>query len=418
MTKYNVIGHSRRKLDGEEKVNGSAKYAADLKLENMAYIGVFRSSIPHGIIKKIDYSQAEQMDGVISILTEEDVPGQNGTGIIFKDEPVLTSAKVKQVGDPIVLVVAEEQKIVDKAVKSIEVEYEELPAIFSPEEASAQEAIQIHDEQPNIMERKIVKGDVKKGFADADIIVEKEYKTGRVEHSYIEPEAGVAKMEDGIVTIWVTSQNVHFDRGEVARTLNMSINKVRVINTVTGGGFGGKLDVSAQVYLGLAALKTGRPVKYVYSREESIQASGNRHPYTIKYKSGAKKDGTITAAQIDFIIDTGAYASYGPGVLTRGAVHATGPYEIPNVDINGKLAFTNNPFCGAMRGFGVPQMAFAHESQMDLLAEKLGLTPFEVRMKNAHDKGSVTATGQELKSSVGIKETISQATDLAKDLYE
>ncbi len=418
MGKFNVIGNSVNKLDVIEKTTGEAKYSADYNFDNMAYIGVFHSTIPHGLITKLDYSKASEMEGVIAVLTEKDIPGQNGHGIIFKDEPVLTSTKVKRVGEPIALVVAESQKIVKEALKKIEVEFEELPALFTVEDAMKEDAIQIHDERPNVSERVIVHGDVEKGFEEADIIIENVYRTGRVEHSYIEPEAGVAKMENGILTIWVCSQNVHFDRGEVARNLNMNINKVRVIQSVTGGAFGGKLDVSVQIHLGLAVLITGRPVKFVYSREESIIFSTKRHPYTMKFKSGATKDGKLTAIQVEFLIDTGAYASYGPGVLTRGAVHATGPYEIPNVQIVGKMAFTNNPTCGAMRGFGVPQIAFAHESQMDQLAEKLGLSPYEIRMKNAVDLNSVTATGQVLKSGVGIKETLKQAKEMAEKIID
>lgn len=418
MGKYNVIGKSVQKLDVIEKANGTVKYAADLSFSDLAYIGVFRSSIAHGLIKKLDYSKAEAMDGVLCVLTEEDIPGENGHGIIFKDEPVLTSTKVKRVGEPIALVVAETPQIVEEAVKQIEVEYEELPGIFTPEEAIKEDAIQIHDERPNVMTRTIVKGDVEKGFAEADVIVENVYRTGRVEHAYIEPEAGVAKIENGIINIWVASQNVHFDRGEVARNLNIGINRVRVIQTTTGGGFGGKLDVSVQIHLALATLKTGRPVKFVYTREESIITSTKRHPYTIRYKSGATKDGKLVAAEVEFLIDTGAYGSYGPGVLTRGAVHATGPYEVPNVKIEGKMAFTNNPTCGAMRGFGVPQMALAHESQMDLLADKLGMHPYEIRMKNCFQVSSVTATGQILNSGVGIQETLEKATELADQVLE
>lgn len=416
MVDYKTIGKSHKKVDCFEKLIGSAKYSDDLKFENMAYISILRSPIPHGDITKLDYSEAIEMDGIIDIFTEKDVPGPNGTGIILKDEPVLTSGRVKRVGDPIALIVAETKELAEKAKDKIQVEFKELPANFTTEESMDKGAIQIHEERPNVLERKITRGNAEKALEESDIIVENTYKTGRVEHSYIEPEAGVAKMENGVVTIWATSQNVHFDRGEVARNLNLSVNKVRVILATTGGGFGGKLDVSAQVYLGLAAMKTGRPVKYTYTREESIQVSGKRHPYTIHIKTGADKDGKIKAMKADFVIDTGAYASYGPGVLTRGAVHLSGPYEIPNVDILGKLVFTNNPFCGAMRGFGVPQVAFAHELQMDQLAEKAGLSPYKVRMINAYDIGSVTATGQELKNSIGIKEAIEKATNKSNEL--
>ncbi|MCG8639280.1 MAG: molybdopterin-dependent oxidoreductase, partial [Desulfobacterales bacterium] len=209
MSRFNVVGKSFEKIDVIEKTLGTVKYAADLDFENMAHIGVFRSDIPHGKITKLDYSKAEQMEGVIAVITEDDIPGPNGHGIIFKDEPVLTSTIVKRVGEPIVLVVAETPAILKQALKSIVVEYEELPGIFSPEDAIKTDAIQIHADRPNCLERNISKGDVEKGFAEADVIVEQVYRTGRVEHSYIEPEVGVAKIEDGIITIWAASQNVH-----------------------------------------------------------------------------------------------------------------------------------------------------------------------------------------------------------------
>ncbi|MEI7463629.1 MAG: molybdopterin cofactor-binding domain-containing protein, partial [Candidatus Taylorbacteria bacterium] len=234
---------------------------------------------------------------------------------------------------------------------------------------------------------------------------------------YIEPEAGLDEYDGKLVTVWVSTQNVHFDRKEVARNLGLGVHQVRIVQAVTGGGFGGKLDISVQCYLALAAYKTGRPVKMVWQREESMIASAKRHPYIIDYKVGASAEGKLLALKSNIIGDTGAYASYGPAVLTRAAVHATGPYEVPNVYVDAYTVYTNNPQAGAMRGFGVPQMAFAHETHMDLLAEELGLSPFEIRRLNVLRPGGMTATGQVLEHSVGIGMTLEQACTEARKIF-
>lgn len=263
---------------------------------------------------------------------------------------------------------------------------------------------------------RIVRGDVDSALKEARVVISRRYTTQVVEHAYLEPEAGLAAVVDGLLTIWVSTQNPHYDRREVARVLGIGQNRVRVVQSPTGGGFGGKLDISVQCLLGLAALKTGRPVRMVYSREESMAASPKRHPCVIDYTSACDGDGRLLAVKVKIVGDTGAYASYGPATLKRAAVHATGPYEVPNVFIESYCVYTNNPTAGAMRGFGVPQVAFAHESQMDLLAGALGLDPFTIRLRNCFRPGGVTATGQRLMHSVGIKETIERARARAEEL--
>ena len=415
--KTSGVGSSILKADAIAKVTGKALFAADLKRPGMVYAKVVRSETAHAVIDSIDVSEAAAFPGVVAVFTAKDVPGTNGVGMIIKDEPVLVGEKIRRYGDAIALVVAESEEIAIEAGKRIRLSLRELPAYFDTQSAMAADAIPIHGSSNVLTVRKIRKGDVEAAFAASAVIVEKRYTTQWVEHAYIEPEAGIAEYDGSMLTIWVSTQNVHFDRKEVARNLGMGVHQVRIVQAVTGGGFGGKLDISVQCYLGLAALKTGRPVKMVWQREESMVASAKRHPYVIDYKVGATAEGKLLALKANIVGDTGAYASYGPAVITRAAVHATGPYEFPNVHVDAYGVYTNNPQAGAMRGFGVPQMSFANETHMDLLAEELGLSPLEIRMKNVLRPGGVTATGQVLNHSVGIAATLEQACAKADKLF-
>ena len=402
-----VVGKRVERVGILDKVTGKAKYGADLEIPNALILKVYRSPVPHGIVRKIDTSEAAGVDGVVRIFTAKDIPGENLYGIINKDQPVLTGEKVRFEGDPIVLVAAEDEESADRALAALRVEIEELPAVFDPNEALKPEAPSIHEKGNLLFERKIVKGDVEKGFTASDIVIEETYETNMLEHAYIEPEVGVAyKEEDGCIVVLVTTQNPHSDHAQLVSILGVEPEKVRVIQTETGGGFGGKLDISVQPFLALAAYHLDRPVRMVYSREESFQATAKRHPLKIRMKTGATRDGKLTAMKAEIIADTGAYGSYGIAVATRAAVHATGPYEVPNVYVESKAVYTNNNWSGAMRGFGVPQIAVAHESQMDKLAESLGFDPITFRMMNAFTTGSVTPTGQTLNASVGIRETL------------
>jgi CO/xanthine dehydrogenase Mo-binding subunit len=251
--------------------------------------------------------------------------------------------------------------------------------------------------------RKIKKGDVEKAFGHCQVVVEKTYRTARIEHSYLEPDAGAGYVdEDGTLVIYASTQNPHYDHKEVCGLLGLEDHQVRIVQAATGGGFGSKLDLNMQGFIGLALLHLKRPVKMVYSREESFLATAKRHPLEMTLKTGADRNGKLLALQAMIIGDTGAYGSYGIAVASRAAVHATGPYEVENIDIESRCVYTNNPFCGAMRGFGTPQIAIAHESHMDLLAERLGMDPLELRLLNAVRPGSETATGQKLTASVGI----------------
>ncbi|WP_413782509.1 xanthine dehydrogenase family protein molybdopterin-binding subunit [Anaeroselena agilis] len=411
------VGDSVLKSDALAKVTGAAIFAADIKRPGLAFAKVVRSEIAHAVIEDIDVAAAAATPGVLAVLTAKDIPGTNGVGIIIKDEPMLAGDKIRRRGDALALVVAESEKIAIDAGKKVRVTCKELPAYFDPYAAMATGAVPLHGSSNVLTVRKIRKGDVEAAFAASAVIVEKRYTTQWVEHAYIEPEAGVAEYDGNVITIWVSSQNVHFDRREVARNMDLGVHQVRIVQAVTGGGFGGKLDISVQCYLALAAYKTRRPVKMVWQREESMTASAKRHPYWIDYKVGADASGKWLALKATVVGDSGAYASYGPAVLTRAAVHATGPYEVPNVFVDAYAVYTNNPQAGAMRGFGVPQMAFAHESHMDLLAEELGMPPYAIRAVNVLRPGGTTATGQVLNHSVGIEATLNQACAQADKLF-
>lgn len=418
MSNFNVIGKSVLKKDAVKKVTGEAIFANDIYMENMLYGKVLRSKFPHAIIKNIDTKEAKNLPGVKAVLTSKDIPGANNIGIIIKDEPILVDSKVARVGDPIALVAAETSDIAKKALKLIKVDYEELPVVADVYEAMKEDSAKVHGDSNILSVKTLLKGDVDKAFEECEYTIENQYLTPKIAHAFIEPESGIAKYEDGILTFWASTQNPHFDRGEVARMLNLPKSKVRGIQTVTGGGFGGKLDISTQCHTALLAYYTGRPVKITYTRKESMIVSSKRHPILIKYKTGANSEGKLLALDAELLIDTGAYASYGPAVLTRAMVHATGPYEIPNVRIKGTLVYTNNPMCGAMRGFGAPQVAIAYETQMDMLAEKLGISPWEIRLRNIFKPGSYTANNQKLDCSVGIEKTIIAAKKKAEEIFD
>lgn len=416
MKQRRVVGQSVIKNDALAKVLGRSQFASDLKMPGMLQAKVLRSTLSHAKIKHIDILEAQRLPGVVAVLTHQDVPGANSYGILIKDEPVLVVDKIRQQGDALALVAAETEEIAIEALALIKIDYEELPALFCAEEAMQVGSPMIHENTNILTTAKIIKGDADSALKSCDIVVTNNYTTQMVDHCPVETEAGIAYMDGDVVTIRVSTQNPHYDRRDVAINLGIPQNKIRIMQSTTGGGFGGKLDISTQCHLALLTWKTGRPVRLVYDREESFIATSKRHPFKIFYTTGASKDGLLQAVKVRIIGDTGAYASYGPATLKRAAVHATGPYEVPNVIVEAYCVYTNNPKAGAMRGFGVPQVAFAHESQMDQAALSLGISPVEIRLKNALRVGSKTATGQLLTCSVGIVETITKASEKAAEI--
>jgi len=401
------VGIEIPKVDVLEKALGEAKYGADLRYRDPLHLKVIRSPKPHAKIVKINMEEALRIPGVERVFTAKDIPGKNLVGTITKDQPILASDRVRYTGDPVALVAAKTEEAAEEAAKKLVVVYEDLPSVHQPEQALQPYAPLIHEKGNLLLEFHVTKGDVQRGFKEAEVIVEETYTTTWVDHAYLEPDAGISYLDEkGRITVICPTQNVHYDQKEVASVLSLPLDQVRIIQCVTGGGFGGRLDITVQCLMALAVFHLKKPVRIVYSREEVFQVTSKRHPLKIQYKSGAKKDGTLTAIEVDILGDTGAYASYGGTVAIRSAVHASGPYQVPNVKVRSRMAYTNNSWSGAMRGFGVPQMAFAHESQMNLIAETLRIDPIEVRLKNCLHVGSETATGQTLMASVGIGETL------------
>lgn len=402
-----TVGCSVIRVDGAEKISGTAKYADDYQLDDMHYLYLVRSPHTHARILNIDMEEALKEPGVLGILTAKDIPGQNRFGIIIEDQPVLAEDQVRFRGEAIALVIASSQEVAQKAARKVKVDYQPLPALFSPFEALKSDAPQIHDSGNVLSNPMVQRGDIEEGFSQSEVIVEETYETTFIEHAYIETEAGVAyRDEKGGITLLVSTQTPHMDQEATAKVLGVPRHQIRVIQATTGGGFGGKLDISVQPFLALAVYKFGKPVKLTYSREESFLSTTKRHPYTITYKLGAKRDGTLVAAHVNIVGDTGAYASWGPTVIKRAVIHGGGPYYIPHYLAEGKVVYTNNPIAGAMRGFSTPQMSFATESHMDVLAAKLGMDPIRLRLKNCLKPGSITVTGQVLGQSVGMEETL------------
>lgn len=395
----NFMGHRTRRLDAPAKVTGAIKYAADMWMANMLHMQVLRSPHPHARIVRIDASAARAMAGVECVITSDDVPGVDNFGVAIEDQPIMARGVVRYVGEAIVAVAAETPDIAKAAVRSILVEYEVLPALFDPNAAMVPGAVQLHDFAANNIckHTKIRKGDVEAGLREADLIVEETYQTAPIEHAYLEPEAGLAYVEsDGCVTVQSPSQNITHHRHMLARILGRPINKVRMIMSTVGGGFGGKEDMIYQGMLALAAIKTRRPVRYVFTREESIIASAKRHPFLIHYTMGLKRDGRITATKMVMVSDGGAYAMSTPFVMNKSAILGPGPYAVANVWVDSIGVYTNNTPSGAMRAFGAFQSEFATEAHLDLCAQRLGMDPVALRMVNLMRDGATTHTRQQL----------------------
>jgi xanthine dehydrogenase molybdenum-binding subunit len=384
-------------------VTGEGIYADDLFVEGMLYGRALRSSYPHARLVTVDVQKAKDHPGVVAVLTADDIPGRKDCGVHEIDWPVLCYDKVRYVGDAIVLVAAETEEIAEEALSLIEVTYEPLPVVAGPKEAAVGDAPRVHA-NGNLMEHfHLEQGDLETGFAQADVVVEREYTTQMVEHAFLEPEAGLAMPEaDGRITVYCGGQIPFSDRSQIAATLDVPESRIRVVNCLIGGGFGGKEDVSVQIHVALLAQVTKRPVKMVFSRKESLFVHPKRHATIIRMKSGAKEDGTLIAHEAEIYGDAGAYASLSGHVMLRATTHAAGPYEISNVVVNCYAMYTNNVPAGAFRGFGVTQSAFAMESQMDILAEELGITPLDIRRRNILAVGKKTLAGQILTESCGL----------------
>jgi CO/xanthine dehydrogenase Mo-binding subunit/aerobic-type carbon monoxide dehydrogenase small subunit (CoxS/CutS family) len=412
----NFIGASFRRLDAPSKVTGALRYAADLHMPNMLHMQVLRSTVASAGILECDVTEARAEEGVEAVLTCDDVPGKDNFGVFYEDQPIMARGVVRHIGEAIAAVVAETPLAARRALEKIRLRLEPLPAVFDPDEAMQPGAPQLFDDRPgNICKHtKIRKGNFERALAGADIVVEETYRTQRHEHAYLEPEAGLAYLDaDGTVVVLSPSQNITHHREALARILALPVNKVRMIMSPVGGGFGGKEDMLYQGMLALAAIKTRRPVRYVFTREESFAASAKREPATVRVTTGLRKDGRIVAHKIYLVVDGGAYAMSSPGVMNKAAALGPGPYAIENAWVDAIAVYTNNTPSGAFRSFGAFETEFATEVHLDLCAERLGMDPIELRRINAMRDGAVTHTMQEL-GSVSLLQTIDAAAQAAE----
>ncbi|RXT05765.1 xanthine dehydrogenase family protein molybdopterin-binding subunit [Ammoniphilus sp. CFH 90114] len=411
MNDYKWVGKRVQRKDGPEKVTGSLRYMTDYNYPNMVWGRVLRPKYPFARIKRIDTTRAKAYPGVVCVLTHEDIPGFNGFGIVIPDQPVLCHDVVRCMGDAVALVAAETEEIAELALELIEVDYEILTPVTDPEEAIKEESPSLHP-SGNIHSRvQVNNGDVEKAFAEADVIVENTYYSPRQMHAFIETEGGWGMLEaDGSLTIRCPGQYAFRDRLQIARVLAWNPSRIHVISNPIGGGFGGKDEITVQIYLALLALHTGgRPVKIHYKREESVIAGIKRHPFKVTMKTAAKRDGTLLANQVKAFADTGAYASLGGAVISLAIEHSCGPYYIPNVDLDGYCVYTNNGIAGAFRGFGVNQVCMAIEANLEMIAEKIGMDPIEIRKKNVYHQGGLSSMGNRVTSSVGTWRTLEEA---------
>ena len=420
------IGKSVKRLDAYDKVSGKAKYPGDFNFSDELIMKILFAGVPHARILSIDTSEAEALEGVVAVYTAKDVP-VNEYGLGIADQPVLCgpgSAKVggdiaRFEGDQIAVVIAETEPIAKEALKLIKVEYEILPVIDSLEKALAKDAYILHPGlESNVFHRNRIRhGSVEDMFDHCDVIIEGEYHTPVQEHAYLQPEAGIAYYDDeGRVTVVVAGQWTHEDRRQIAHALALEEDQVRVIYPAIGGAFGGREDMSVQIVLGLAVMRLreqgiDRPVKVVWSREESIIGHHKRHAYTMRAKWGATNDGKILAIQTEVWANAGAYAYTSTKVLGNATLLATGPYEIPNVAVDAYAVYTNDIPGGAFRGFGGPQANFMVESQMDKLAEALKMDPVELRWRNLFKEGSIISMGSVIPKGVSIREVVEKAAD-------
>ncbi|HWO41667.1 MAG TPA: molybdopterin cofactor-binding domain-containing protein [Candidatus Eisenbacteria bacterium] len=423
------IGKSVRRLDYESKVSGRAQYLADMIVPGMCHGKILRSPVPHARIRSIDTSKAAKIPGVAAIITRDDILHDEGIepyyGPVFKDQTIVAVEKVRHVGDPVAAVAASSVDAAEEALALIDVEYEELPAVLDVEAALKPGAPLLHEhvripesgfadlveirpvEGTNVCTHfKLDRGDIEKGFGESDRIFEDSFTLPATQHSFLETHACIASMESGRITVWSTTQNPFVVRTQLANIFKVPVSKVRVIVPYLGGGYGGKVYPKVEPITVALALKAGRPVRVVLSREEVFYTI-TKHGAVIHMKTGVKNDGTLVARKCEIYLDTGAYAEIGPRVAKKSGYTAAGPYRIPHLKIDSYSIYTNKPPAGAFRGFGVSQSAWAVESQMDIIAAGLHIDPLELRLKNGYEEGDAFVTGETLRS-VGLRQCLDE----------
>lgn len=409
------VGSSLPRMDGEKFVLGEHPYIDDMAFPEMLHAAFLFSPKPKIRISRIDVSEASRQEGVVRVVTAADVPGKRKQGLIYDDWPLfMADGEVTHcIGDILAAVVAIDLRTARAAVGKIRVEYEELPGVFDPIEALKPGAPRVHEHHENLLSRSVIRrGDVERGFTESAFIESRTFETQVIEHAFLEPESSIALPWNKGVEVFSQGQGIFDDRKQIASFLGLPEESVKVTLISNGGAFGGKEDLSIQAQVALMALLTRRPVKATLTREESIRLHPKRHPMKLTYNVGCDRDGKILALRARIVGDKGAYASVGTKVLERAAGHAGGPYNIPNVDVESLAVYTNNLPCGAMRGFGANQAAFAIEGMMDILAEKVGIDGWEIRWRNAVDVGDTFCTGQLFEKSVGLKKTLLAVKDI------
>ncbi len=426
MTEFKSVGQNLRRRDGADKLTGRAIYPEDITLAGMLHGVTVRSPHAHAKILNIDTQAAQSAAGVVKVLTAKDITGHNSHGVLYKDHDVLCAKKVRRIGDPVAVVLAETEAQARAAATLVEVSYELLPAVFDPREAMKPGAPVVNeyaqrffyyddnmemvfdkpenDPFPNVIfHYRCRKGDVDTAWENCAAVAQSSFFSPFVDHAFLQPESGIAyRGEDGRLVVSAASQYMHFDRIELSDALGIPESELVILNPVIGGAFGAREDITLQIHIALGVIHTGRPVKMTYTREESFYAHSKRHPIYMECKMGADANGKILAFEALLHGDSGAYTSWAINVMRKAGVHVTGPYEIPHVKVDSYAVYTNNPFAGAMRGFGATQVPMAHETLLEMLAEKLGLDSFEIRKRNMYHEGSETANGQILNASVPL----------------
>ncbi|MUT91229.1 xanthine dehydrogenase family protein molybdopterin-binding subunit [Streptomyces sp. Z38] len=413
------IGESTLRPDGTLKVTGEFAYSSDMWHEDMLWGQILRSTVAHAEIVSIDTAEALATPGVYAVMTYDDLPTEvRHYGLEIQDTPVLAHGKVRHHGEPVAIVAADHPETARRAAAKIKVDYRELPVITDEASATAPDAVLVHEHRddhhighvphPNIVHRQpVVRGDVEAARGRADVIVEGEYTFGMQDQAFLGPESGLAvPEEDGGVHLYIATQWLHSDLRQIAPVLGLPEDKVRMTLAGVGGAFGGREDLSMQIHACLLALRTGKPVKIVYNRFESFFGHVHRHPAKLYYEHGATADGRLTHVKARIVLDGGAYASASPAVVGNASSLGVGPYAVDDVDIEAIALYTNNPPCGAMRGFGAVQACFAYEAQMDKLAARLGIDPVELRQRNAMEQGALLPTGQPVDSPAPVAELL------------
>jgi xanthine dehydrogenase D subunit len=401
------IGQSDRRPDGVPKVKGEFEYSSDLWMDGMLWGAILRSPHPRANIWSIDTSAAEDMPGVYAVLTYKDVPGRKVYGMEIPDQPVLAWEHVRYQGEPIAIVAADHPETARRALDKIGVDYDVLEPLTDSERAMQEDAPKVQPSGNVLRHARVRHGDPEAAEAQADVVVSGEYEIGMQDQAFLGPESGLAVPDgQGGVDLYISTQWLHVDQDQLAESLSLPPEMVRLTLSGVGGAFGGREDLSIQIYACMLALDTGRPVKMVYDREESFFGHVHRHPCKMRYEHGATKDGDLVYVKARLVFDGGAYASSSTAVCGNGARFACGPYEVPNALVDSYVIYTNNPPCGAMRGFGAVQACFAHETQMDKLAAELGMDPVDLRIKNAMKTGSLMPTGQKVEGPTPVAEIL------------